>query len=365
MKIAGATIERFSGALPQPIGNARRAWRERSGLLLTLVDDDGRAGQGEASPLPGYSPDDLESCRAALSALDWGELVAAGSASPLELLAAASNRVPAELPAARFAVETALLDLAAQRAGRPAWSLLRSSVRRLDSRPLPVPLCGLIGTADAGTDAVLGGAARLVARGLATLKLKIGQAGDLELARALRAQVGDCVLLRFDVNRAWPETDARERLASLAAVSPELVEEPAKALHTLGTSPVPLALDESLQQPGALQQLGPSLRELRVEAVVLKPAALGGLVRSVELAGRAQSLGLGVIVSHLFDGPVALASAAALALAVASPERASGLDRHAGLDAWPAVDIPIVGGTHVVPDGRQGLGIERLSGAER
>ncbi len=365
MKIATARVERFSAALPERIGNARRGYRERSGVLLALVDDEGRVGQGEASPLPGYSPEDLGSCQSALSALDWDELVAPGSASLLELLAAASSRVPAALPAARFAVETALLDLAAQRVGRPAWSLLRAAVRRLESRPLPIALCGLIATPDATADSVVAAAARLCERGLATLKLKIGFDGDLALARALRAHVGDRVQLRFDVNRAWPEGEATERLLGLAGVSPELVEEPTTPLRALGTSPVPLALDESLQSPGVLERLRPSLRDLRVEAVVLKPAALGGLVHSVELAARAQSLGLGVVVSHLFDGPVALASAAALALAVASPERASGLDRHPGLAAWPAVRIPIVGDTHVVPDEHTGLGVEPLSGAGR
>ena len=63
--------------------------------------------------------------------------------------------MPAELPAARFAVETALLDIAAQRAGRPAWALLRSSVRRLDTRPLGIALCGLLAAPPQAGDALL------------------------------------------------------------------------------------------------------------------------------------------------------------------------------------------------------------------
>lgn len=365
MRIVDATLERFSGALARPIANAGWSWSARSGLLLTLVDGEGRVGQGECSPLPGYSPDDERSCQTALGGLDWNEVAERQrDATLLEGLAAASALLPPGLPAARFAVETALVDLAAKRAHKPAWRLLRSSVRRLDSRPLSIPLCGVLAAAGQRTDDVLDAASALWARGLGTLKLKLGYDGDIALARALRNHVGQRVLLRFDANRAWSGQEAGERLAELATLVPELVEEPTAALHALGRSPVPLALDESLQSDGVLADPCPSLFTLRVEAAVLKPAALGGLVRCIQLAARAQGMGLGVIVSHLFDGPVALAAAGALALAVASPERASGLDRHPGLEAWPDVPIALLGDTHVVPDDKAGLGIERLRGGE-
>lgn len=364
MKVIDATVERFSGPTPVLLGNARRMWRERSGLLLSLRDDEGHTAQGEATPLPGYSPDDLDGCRVALDTVDWDEQSRVRGASLLEMLACASRSVPPELPAARFAIETALLDLAAQRARRPAWSLLRAGVRRLESQPLPIPLCGLLARPAADEREVLDSATRLLGRGLTTLKLKLGYDGDIELARALRARAGERVLLRFDANRGWPAAEVDERLRELSGVVPELVEEPTAAFDDLGSSPVPLALDETLQSPGALDRLRQRFLPLRLDAVVLKPAALGGLVRCVELAARAQGLGLGVIVSHLFDGPVGLAAAGALALAVASPERASGLDRHAGLAAWPATPIPIIGETHVLPIDAAGLGLEPLQGAQ-
>ena len=362
MRVVDAKVERFSGSLPGVVGNATATWRERSGLLLTLVDEKGHTAQGEATPLPGYSPDDVDACHAALLALDWDELVGPGDGALPGWLGDASRHVAEGLPAARFAVETALLDLRAQQSGQPAWSLLRSSVRRLDTRPLSIPLSGLLATPHTGTSDLLAAAGALIDRGLGTLKLKLGSDGDLAHARALRDHFGDRVLLRFDVNRAWPAAEAAVWLEELASVVPELVEEPTASLDALGRSPVPLALDESLQTPGALERPRASLAALRVDAVVLKPAVLGGIGRSVELARQAQNLGLGVIVSHLFDGPVALAAAAALALAVASPERASGLDRHAGLGAWPDVSIPVVGRTHVIPVDRPGLCIEPVPG---
>ncbi|HEX7670274.1 MAG TPA: enolase C-terminal domain-like protein, partial [Polyangiaceae bacterium] len=203
-----------------------------------------------------------------------------------------------------------------------------------------------------------------IARGVETVKIKIvgpSLASQWDTLDAVREAIGKTAL-RLDANRTLsPETAARE-LASLVPLEPELVEEPVPtaALGAPGaftSSEVPLALDESLQEPGVWARLEPCLAELGCVAVVLKPMALGGLLACLDLAARATSRGLDVTVSHLFDGPVGLAAAAHLALAVGSRKRASGLDRHGGLGAWPAVDIPHLTPTNVMVGERPGLGI--------
>ena len=55
----------------------------------------------------------------------------------------------------------------------------------------------------------------------------------------------------------------------------------------------------------------------------------------VELARAAHALGVEVVVTHLFDGPIALRASGVLALIVQSGALAAGLAPHAGLDAWP------------------------------
>ncbi len=163
-----------------PGRNARAAWTERTSLLVTLEG----GGVGEAAPLPGYSPDTLEECRAALiePIRDWRALP----------------------PAARFAVEMALgLDLPGPR--RPV------------ARCRLVASAGDIQPADA-------------------FKVKIGVAGDRELCAAIRARFPSTPL-RLDAN------GVRVALDGFARFDPELVEEP----YGL-EAPFPLALDESLQR---------------------------------------------------------------------------------------------------------------------
>src|SRR5262245_55237612 len=86
--------------------------RSRRGLPLRLEDETGCWGQGEASPLPDYSPDTIEACRAELEAADWREVRSFEDESPAKaLLAEVSGQLGLRAAAARFAVETALLDL--------------------------------------------------------------------------------------------------------------------------------------------------------------------------------------------------------------------------------------------------------------
>jgi L-alanine-DL-glutamate epimerase-like enolase superfamily enzyme len=126
-------------------------------------------------------------------------------------------------------------------------------------------------------------------------------------------------------------------LEQLVEFEPEFVEEPFEqgVLEQLAASPVPLALDESLQQHYALDHFAPLLSKLNVRVVVFKPMALGGMSRCISLAARARLLGLHVVISHLFDGPIALAAAGALALVIASPDYAQGLALHPALSLDP------------------------------
>ena len=121
------------------------------------------------------------------------------------------------------------------------------------------------------------------------------------------------------------------------------MEEPSDPLVE---SPVPLARDESL------------LDEPRADVAVwvLKPMALGGLTRCLELAARARESDIDVIVSHLLDGPVALSAAAALSLAVGAPNRAAGLYPPPGLGAWPERPLPAFTQANLIRRDTPGLG---------
>jgi L-alanine-DL-glutamate epimerase-like enolase superfamily enzyme len=279
-----------------------------------LVARDGLTGAGECAPLPGRSPDALADDLAALmSARELAD-------------------IPLSLPAARFALETALLDLAAQVRGVSLAEMLAPEpVRELPASAI-VPLGG--------------------SSPAAAWKVKIGRSEELTgaLARMRRG-------LRLDVNRAWPRDQAARRLAALVPLEPAWVEEPTSAadLLQLGKQPVPIALDESLlDQP---DESAAALDAGLVQVLVLKPAVLGGHRACLDWATRARTSGALPIVSHLMDGPIGLAAAIELALAVARPgDPAPGLGAHAGLADWPPLAVPQLAGQRLISH-RPGLGV--------
>jgi L-alanine-DL-glutamate epimerase-like enolase superfamily enzyme len=368
VRVTAQRIHRVAGTLPRPVGATRARTGAREGLLLHLMDDRGHTGQGEASPLPGYSPDTCDDCERELREIQFDGLPALTLDAPLEpQLGELLHKARLTAPAACFAFETALLDLAGQRLGRPLAALLGTPRGG-------VPLSALIDQIDGASPSALVRSARLASeRGLRTLKCKIGRPGGFEeeLAGlwAVRDALGDTVALRLDANQSFPHEEVRQRLAALAPLGPELVEEPiAGGLQSISpmrlaelADLVPLAADETLQRAEFRTALGPLLATGQLRALVLKPMALGGLSSCLQLAREAAGQDVALVVTHLFDGPVALAATAALALALPGRVLACGLDRHPGLAAWPVVDLPGWGAATLTPCERPGLGLPLIT----
>ncbi|ACY18196.1 o-succinylbenzoate synthase [Haliangium ochraceum] len=353
------------------VGNAHRQWTQRRGLLLHLRDGDGNVGKGEASPLPGHSSEDLQTCADQLLALQPSQLVlgldTAGTPtrSTFERLLASVRA-----PAARFALETALFDLAAQRAGIPLWRMLRRLAPELTPHEPPQPVrLNALAVLDEPR-ATIAEVARGRDRGLRCFKFKIGRDREREDAAldAVRARFGDSIALRLDANRSFTPEQCRSRLQQLTAFAPEYVEEPLQREHAtpenLCDAPVPVALDESLQEARLRDALCTSSA---VTALVLKPMLLGGLLAALDVVARARAIaladmhggrarGIDVVVSHLFDGPIALGACAHLALALGA-SRPCGLDHHAGLAAWPPYRIDYLHAASIEVTQRSGLGL--------
>ena len=362
------SLSAYRVPLPRTAANAQTSWSERSGLLLTLKDEQGVWGQGEAAPLPGYADDSLEHTEHALRSCRPDALADAFAMDLSQLGARFVEALPLSTPSARFALETAFFDWVARRRGEPLYRVLRA-VAGIERRPLSaVPLAALI---DLGSDAI-SSARRAVARGFSTLKVKVGRgsaeplaeqhfAEELDALLALRRTVGPQVSLRLDANRAFLPEALGARLAALAVVAPEFVEEPAVDPGSWPLHPaVPVALDESLRSGFAWSRT--QCVERRIAAAVLKPGTLGGILTTLELAARVESSGLIPIVSHAFEGPVGFAAACELALALGVTSRAAGLGPHLALQPWSDALPPSLAGAELVPHLEPGLGLRQLTG---
>ncbi len=257
-------------------GGAARDRTERSAIMLELVDEHGHAGRGEAAPVAGLSVDTLDEARAALRRFLDALPVEVSEFDDVARVAAAVTA-----PAARFAVETALLALLAARCGVDP----RVLIPRVEGRVL-APSCVL------GDDP---------ARGRSTfLKIKVGPDLDLAAIEAI-ARAHPRARLRLDANRAWRREDTPARLVALSALPVDYVEEPCPDVLALIDGGLPegacrIALDESLAAMSA-DDVSRAARSPAVAAFVLKPTLLGGLARCIELS----RLGPPVLVTHALE----------------------------------------------------------------
>jgi o-succinylbenzoate synthase len=363
VRVVASSLTSFH-ALPRAPGDAalpeRQRQRQRRGVWLSLTDSEGNEGFGEAAPLPGYSPDDLASSERALEAVHERLDPLQGPSAVAAVTAALAPLDLSAVPAARFALETALLDL---------WSKRRGlSIAESLGGPRPysqVRVNALLSAPEAPGELVLR-AGFLVGRGFRTLKVKLratddtGFKAELSALSHLRAELPPTIELRLDPNGAYRLPGARERLRKLAPLRPAYVEQPVppSELLRLGPCAVPWAADESLQDPAAVDRF---LDAKGCAAFVLKPAVLG-LLRAFDIARRAQERGLGVVVTHLFDGPIGHAAACELALALHRAPLACGLDRSFDTPATPAFsprfEVPhLAREGFVIAPGHAGLGV--------
>ena len=357
----------------------------RFGTLLELRDVSGRSGWGEASPLPGYAGETPGHAAAALlawlGAAEAGRTIESGfSGSPVEF---ADLRLE-HSPAARAAVVSAVLDLAGHRGGVAIRDLLWDGSPVMSASAAgsasgiaangSVPLNALVPLTDA--DTAVQSAVTADRRGIRTIKAKLGSGQrfdiDLEVLRAVRDAVGPSIAIRLDANGSWSVPEARRNLDRLAELEPEYIEEPVPGseMLELAGAAVPLAADESMQEPELAARL---LDSDAVSVIVLKPSLLGGLDRCMELAVRAATGGKRSVVTHSFEGPVGHGAACELGLAIAiattgvSGEQttAVGLDRHPGLEAWSDVTVPQLRDSSLMPAAVSGHGIDPTPLLER
>jgi L-alanine-DL-glutamate epimerase-like enolase superfamily enzyme len=327
--------------------NARQSWKERESLLFSLSTGDGLIGWGEAAPLPGFSHEGLTRVERDLANLSKARLVAALRLdTPRALLEALVPLCFDCSPSARFALETAALDLLGRRTERPLWQLLQqaesggaseqATAAASNGPPSTSRDCRLVDlTADSATLASLA-----QAREPGAFKAKIGRApaAEAELLADLRHTWGAASTIRLDANRVLPERDLDACLSKFAACQPEFVEEPSATLGRPRRLPVALAFDESLLDAQADPRVDERLRMWmdigQVAALVIKPMFLGGFTAAMHWANLARGFGVAPVISHLFDGRIAHAACRHLSAAFGSRRFATGLAEHPALALW-------------------------------
>lgn len=264
-----------------------RGSRTEAVVVVATISDGVHTGRGECVPYPRYG-ETVEGVVAAIEA----------TAPRLPDLLRPSGDAATVLPpgAARNALDCALWDLAAKRAGQTV-------AERLGLTPHPVITCF---TLSLGTpESMAAKAAEAAHRPL--LKVKLGGEGDVERIRAVRAAAPKSRIV-VDANESWRPSNLAANLAACADAGVEMVEQPLPAGDDLALLDIahvlPICADESLHTSGDLGGLVG-----RYDAINIKLDKTGGLTEALRLKAAARAAGFKVMVGCMLGTSLGMAPA--------------------------------------------------------
>jgi L-alanine-DL-glutamate epimerase-like enolase superfamily enzyme len=261
---------------------------ETAEVLVVTLDDGAHRGRGEGAGAY-YLGDDLAKMQADVEAAR-GAIEAGPTREDLRRVMPAGG--------ARNAVDAALWELEAKRAGVPVWRLAG-----LEAEPKPIVTTFTIG---ADTPEAMADKARSYA-GAKSIKVKLTGDLPLDLARvaAIRAARPD-VWLGVDGNQGFAKDDLIALVEGLIPHRVSLLEQPlarGREADLEGLlSPIPIAGDESL-----LTLADVAAAKGRFDVVNIKLDKCGGLTEGLLMAAEARRLGLGVMVGTMVGTSLATA----------------------------------------------------------
>lgn len=285
-------IERF------PIAGAftiSRGSRTEAVVVTATIGDGVHEGRGECVPYARYG--------------ETVEGVAADLAQQSECLRQGGDQETLtgglKAGAARNALDCALWDLAAKRAGMRVWDLTGTG------EPRPLTTCY---TLSLGDPASMEAAAR-AASARPLLKVKLGGQGDEARIAAVRRGAPDSRIV-VDANEAWTEASFDRHVAACLAAGVALIEQPLPAASDAALahlhSPIPICADESFHGLASL-----ALIMERYDAINIKLDKTGGLTAALAVAAAARANEMPVMVGCMLGTSLAMAPAMLIAAGAA------------------------------------------------
>jgi len=312
-----ASLEAFPLAIPFAT-TFRHASAERASTQALWVEArsrDGHIGYGEGCPREYVTGENLASAQRFFAAHRQALMDRIHDLDTLRTWVEGHAREIDANPAAWAAVELALLDLIGKVQARPVEALL--GLPSLDGVFRYTAVLG-----DASPEAFEKQLHVYRKTGFTDFKVKLCRDIDRDRAKVaafVRAGVVPAQV-RADANNLWPDADTATAHLRALDFAFHALEEPLAAgdfdglrrlASTLGSA---IILDESLLRADHLSALRPDRTRWIAN---LRVSKMGGLLRSLDLAARSRSAGLGVIVgAHV--GETSVLTRAALTVAASA-----------------------------------------------
>ncbi len=293
MKLA---VHTFRLEFDEPFTISRGA-RDYVDSMIVVISDGQYTGYGEATANPYYHTtirqmvETVEKLRPMIEALPemspdafWNELHPHLSGQPFVLCA----------------LDQAMHDLAARKAGKPLYTQLGLKKEKL---PLTNYTIGI-----ASIDEMI---EKIKAQPWPIYKVKLGTEHDMEIIKALRQHTD--ALFRIDANCAWTAEETITRAPILKELGVEMIEQPLKAddwegmKQVVKNSVLPVFADESCCVESDVERCVGHFHGINIKLM-----KCGGVTPALRMIKKARSYGLKVMVGCMTESSVGISAIAHL-----------------------------------------------------
>jgi len=305
--IRSVTVEPLNIPLLEPFPIATGTTTEARNVLITITLEDGSVGYGESAP---FSPSTGETQETALAAArGCAELLKSKDAAHWRILSKLLRGVFFSQMTAIAGIEMALLDALTHSYGVPLYVFFGCAASSVET-DISIPLV----TPEHAYDL----AKAIVARGITTIKIKVG--GDIreDVARvqAVR-EAAPGIGLMLDANQGYTPNEALLCLEALddRGIRPLKLEQPvykddfAGMRFVMQHTTVPIAADESASSPAAVLRL---INEGAANIINIKLMKCGGIYPALQMIHLARAHNLKIMMGCMIESSVAITAAAHL-----------------------------------------------------
>lgn len=305
--------EIFKLAIPmEPFIIATQVSTVAQNTFIRIHTLDGLVGMGECSAFPMLVGENQETCFAV--AKDFALLLK--GKDPMDIVAR-MDELHARIAfnaTIKSAFDMALHDLAAKAQGVPLYRYLGGERKTIETDL----------TIGIGSPSKMAEAARAyVAKGVRTIKIKVGKSGgeDIERVRRIRDAVGPGIGLRIDANQGWDFGTAVSALQAMAASDIQFCEQPLHHDHDYllpalrKQSPIRIMADESVfNHHDAIRLIGSEA----IDYINIKLAKSGGILEARRIADTAARHGMPCMLGGMLESRLGLTAKVHLAMSHAN-----------------------------------------------
>jgi L-Ala-D/L-Glu epimerase len=351
LKIQDVEIYSFDIALSEPFTISLGTVYSSNGVLIRVLTDAGITGIGESSPFQPITGEtqqtDIDVARSLREMLKGKDPLAIDSANKLFGAFAHSS------PSIIAAFDMALYDILGKTAGLPVFRLLGGDMATFETD---------VTTGIDTPDNMAKNAKAHIAAGFKTLKVKIGQDPDQDVARiqAVRDAIGTDHSIRIDANQGYAVPEAIYALKHMEKFKIQFCEQPVLASDILGMkqvreeSPIPIMADEALFSLANAMDL---IRSNACDYFNIKLMKSAGMTTSMKIARVAEAVNMRCMLGCMNESRIALTAAAHVHAACRNIVYAD-LDAYFSHSVDPVIDgMQVQGGMVTLPE-KPGLGVD-------